>query len=167
MLRNSLLPLCLLIFNVHAQAQNGCAVRIGSNNYINCAHTITFKGQDVLTLVKTPENAIKVNFDVFAQNGMKLAEIRNSVIAQGIKGNYNIIADDTSYTFMEKVTSRIIVHIIRHPDSKTGCVMDVWTDMYMPSGFYFQCTPETTNVPMLNMMKGSTFTNSGSAIVLN
>ena len=167
MFRNSLLPLCLLVFNVHAMAQNSCAVRIGSNNYINCGHLVTFKGQDVVTLVKTPDNAIKVNFDVFAQNGMKLAEIRNSAITQGTKSSFDIIADDTSYTFMERATSRIILHIVKRADPKTGCVMNVWTDMYMPSGFYFQCTPETTNVPMLNMMKGSTFENAGSAIVLN
>jgi hypothetical protein len=37
----------------------------------------------------------------------------------------------------------------------------------MPSGFYFQCTPETTNVPSLNYMTGNTFKNAGAAIILN
>ncbi|MBW8049368.1 MAG: hypothetical protein FVQ77_03300 [Cytophagales bacterium] len=150
------------------QPVKDCAVKIGSNYYINCKHIIVFQQQDVLTVTDTKGNSIKINFDIFSPNGKKVAAVKDGQLVEGNKDLYDIKSSDKEYTFMEKSTNRIICYVKRtFNKEKNRCELQIWADMYMPSGFYFQCTPETTNVPLLNMMKGSTFTGAESAIILN
>jgi len=47
------------------------------------------------------------------------------------------------------------------------CEYLMWGNLYMPDGFLFEFTPDLTNVPFLNMLRGGTFKNSRYAIILN
>jgi len=168
MLTKTMLFIGLLLFHFNVMAQNSCAIKIGSNYFIDCKHLISYKGIDVLSLEKTPGDSITVNFDVYATNGQKVATVNKGKIVEGNKDLFEIMANDTAYTFIEKATSRIIVHIHKYTDPNSNkCVMDTWADMYMPTGFYFQCTPDTTNVNYLNWMRGNTIQGAGNAISLN
>lgn len=156
-----------LALNGFAQPGNKCSAKIGSNYYINCKHIITFDGQDVFTIKNSDESDILINFEVFSENGTKTATITNSKITTGDIELFTIKSTDTEFSFVEKASNRIICFVKKvHSEETKKCELHVWVDMYMPSGFYFQCTPETTNVPSLNMIKGSIFANSDAAIQL-
>ena len=167
------LTLLILIFLTGTLKSNGqtetvCAVKIGSNYYINCQQIITFKNQPVLTITNSTDNSIKINFDVFSTSGKKVATVKEGKLIEGNKDLYIIKSTDKEFSFIEKSTNRIICFVKKTNDTKNKrCELQVSADMYMPSGFYFQCTPETTNVPSLNYMTGSTFDNMGAAITLN
>jgi hypothetical protein len=153
---------------IMAQTDTACAVKIGSSYYINCRHIITFRGKDVLNVISTRETPVKINFDVYSSDGKKTAVVKEGKITEGASELFTISSSYTAFSFMEKSTKRIICYVKKIFDKENSrCELHVWADMYMPSGFYFQCTPETTNVEMLNNMKGATFKNSGVAISLN
>ena len=149
------------------QTDSICAVKIGSNYYINCKKIISFAGQSVLTIDNSSDPLIKINFDVFSEDGIKIAAVKGGKLTIGEKSAYKIKSTETEFSFIEKTTNRIICFVKRVYDEKNRrCELQVFADMFMPSGFYFQCTPETTNVEFLNWMQGSTFTNAASAIDL-
>jgi hypothetical protein len=51
-------------------------------------------------------------------------------------------------------------------DSEKRSELHIWADFFLPDGGRFQCTPEESNVPMLNMLRGATFKNNETAIQL-
>lgn len=154
--------------NVCGQSNAIYAVKIGSNYYINCKRIITFSDQTILTITNSKDNSIKINFDIFSIDGKKEATVKEGKLTEGNKELYTIKSSEKEYAFIEKSTNRIICLVKKTFDSKNKRFeLQVWTDMYMPNGFYFQCTPETTNVPFLNYIQGSTFSNTDSAITLN
>lgn len=154
--------------NIYGQSNTICAIKIGSNYYINCKRIITFSDQTILTLTNSNDNSIEINFDIFSINGKKEATVKDGKLTEGNKELYTIKSSEKEYAFIEKSTNRIICLVKKHFDpTNKRFELHVWTDMYMPNGFYFQCTPETTNVPILNYIQGSTFSNSDSAITLN
>jgi len=167
-----LLTILLFMFgftalNIFAQSGGQCPAKIGDNYYLNCKHIITFKGQDVFTIKTTDESEIKINFDVFNEKGNKVATVEDSKLKEGNAELYIIKSTALEYSFIEKASSRIICYVKKVENEETNkCELQIWADMYMPSGFYFQCTPETTNVATLNMITGSTFSNVLSAIRL-
>lgn len=158
----------VMITNSYGQTDNVCAVKIGKNYYINCKKIISFQNQPVLTITNSQDNSIKINFDVFSTSGTKVATVKEGKLAEGNKDLYIIKLTEKEFSFIEKSTNRIICFVKKTYDQQNKrCELQVSADMYMPSGFYFQCTPETTNVPFLNNMQGATFANSDSAISLN
>lgn len=157
----------LTMLNTIAQNGRGCPAKIGDNYYLNCKHIITFQGQDVFTIKNADESEIKINFEVFNSKGEKVASVENSKLKEGDTECYLIKSTEGEYSFIEKASNRIICYVKKvNDEEKNWCELQVWVDMYMPSGFYFQCTPETTNVATLNMIRGSMFADSDAAIQL-
>lgn len=155
-------------FHSYAQIDSSCAVKVGSNYYINCKRIISFQGQAVFTIKDVSSNSIHINFDVFSNKGAKLATVQDGKLVEGDNEDYAIKSTDNEFSFIEKRTNRIICYVRKINDEKNKrCELHVSADMYMPSGFYFQCTPETTNVDYLNKIKGSTFKNSLSVFQFN
>ncbi|MBL0341184.1 MAG: hypothetical protein IPP71_09775 [Bacteroidetes bacterium] len=169
-MKNQILIFCAIFtftFNAFGQKVPECAVNIGGNYYINSKHIILFNGQDILSITNTETDTIGVNFDVFSSEGKKIVEVKLGQIQMGNKSLYSIKSSSLEYTFMEIDTKRIICYVKKLADNeKYDCVYAVYVDMYMPDGKNFQCTPETTNNPVLNGMKGNTFKNALSVIIL-
>ncbi len=169
-MKNLYLLVIVLSFNVltvMAQSGNECPVKIGSSYYLNCKHIISFKDQDVFTVNYANDSEIKINFDVFNDKGEKVASVEDSKLKEGNAEFYTIKSTAVEYSFVEKATSRIVCYVKKVQNEETNkCELQIWADMYMPSGFYFQCTPETTNVAFLNGIQGAMFKNSLSAIRL-
>ncbi len=155
------------VLSVQAQSGNECPAKIGDNYYLNCKHIITFKDQDIFTIKNADESEIKINFDVFNEKGEKVAAVEDSKLVEGDPELYIIKSTALEYSFIEKAANRIICYVKKVQNDKTNkCELQIWADMYMPSGFYFQCTPETTNVATLNRIRGSIFADSDAAIRL-
>jgi hypothetical protein len=154
-------------FKAYGQKEPECAVNIGGNYYINCKHIILFKEQDILSISNSKGDTIGVNFDVFSIDGKKVAEVESGRLLEGDKSLYSIKTTPSEFSFIEIATKRIICFVKKVSDNeKYDCVYEVYVDMNMPDGSNFQCTTETTNNPMLNLMQGNVFRNSLSAIIL-
>lgn len=156
------------IFRSYGQADSICAVKIGSNYYINCKRIISFQKQPVFTIENSLTKSININFDVFSENGKKVATVKHGKLVLGTIGVYKIISTENEFSLIEKATNRIICFVKKiYVEKNMRCELHVSVDMYMPSGFYFQCTPEITNVEYLNNIQGSTFANSLSVFEFN
>ena len=152
-----------------AQAQQGpCALKIGGNFYINCQHTILYKGQDIMTVTELADKGSKVNFDVFSPAGTLEAKVRAGKLTEGSASNFAIVSSARAFTLVDKRDGRKVCHVEKKFNQKQErCDLLVWADLYLPDGNRFQCTPETTNVPFLNFMQGATFQNVQTAIKLD
>lgn len=162
-----LLSLFLSQLHSFAQQTDSCYVKIGGNYYFNCDHIISFSDQDIFTFVDYGADSVRINLDIFSASGIKAASIRDGKLTAGNKTDYLIKRSEEEFTILEKATNRIICHIQKvYNQSANRCEYHISADLYMPDGFYFQCTPETTNNTILNRMKGATFKNSKHAIRL-
>jgi hypothetical protein len=156
------------ILNTNAQTDSVCVVKMGSNYYINCQHIITFKKQPVFTIKNSTSNLININFDVFAENGKKIAEIKNGKLVLGLEKMYKITSTENEFSLIEKASNRILCIVKKlYIQEHKRCELHISVDLYMPSGFYFQCTPDDTNVESLKYISGSTFSNSLSVFQFN
>lgn len=161
--------ICMFSNLLQAQPDSSFSVKIGGNYYINFKKIISFSGANVLSVSEGNSGPIKMNFDVYDKNGKIAAKVKNGVLTEGNKNNYELKNTGKDFTFREKGSGRIICYAKKVAATKKGerTQLWVWVDMYMPSGLYFTATPETTNIEMLNFMKGSTFAGAETAISLN
>ena len=96
-----------------------------------------------------------------------MASVKSGKVVKGNVDLFRIKSTEKEYSFTEKANNRIICLVKKTFDKiNNRCELQIWLDMFMPTGFYFQCTPETTNNPILNRMSGATFSNSDAAISL-
>lgn len=155
-----------LYLGLLAQADSVCAVKIGGSFYINCKSIITFQKTNVLSVSGKAENTIPVNFSIFNSTGQQIGEVSEGSLKAGSQDDFSLKVTANEFTLIEKASSRIICHVKKVPGG-TRCELWVWVDMYLPNGTYLQCTPESSEHPTLQMVKGATFKNSLSAIHLN
>lgn len=128
---------------------------------------IIFEDQDILTLNNTIEAAIGINLDVFSMEGKKVAKVSAGKLTEGDTSAYTIKSTSEEFTLIDNATNRILCYLkVMSKSEAFSCEIHVWADLYMPNGFSFQCTPEETNVPFLQGIKGATFSNSETAIRL-
>jgi hypothetical protein len=76
--------------------------------------------------------------------------------------------EDEGFTITDSRSERIVL-MVKKVENKTEkrTELHVWADFFLPDGNRFQCSPDECNLPMLQMMTGSTFSGVGTAIQLD
>jgi hypothetical protein len=149
------------------QAQDIC-LKIGANYFINCKSVLTIRGHPVLQMTGDDNTGRKVMFAIYASNGKLDATLADGKFSGTHAKHFQIQQDPNGFTIFDDRDKRMILKCEGHyNESKKRKESHIWAQLYLPDGSMFQCTPETSNVPMLEMMKGSTFSNSGSAITID
>jgi len=138
---------------------------LGSNTYINTPNLVMYKGRSLFT-VKRSDNTglLGINFDVYDKKGTKVATIRNGIVVQGDKEDYNIREGMDHYSVTEQTTGRTICDIRKRRESPNA-ELEVSVRLYMPDGFLLDATPEQTNIGG-NVIKSCTFRDCKAAIVI-
>jgi len=147
-------------------SETECAVKLGGSRYVNCENMIVFKSKTVLTIDNWDDKLISINYNIYSPSGVTLAIIEKGKIKQGNPDLFQLIYDNSEYLLIKKSSQKVICHVKKEMEDGK-CEYLMWGNLHMPDGFLFQFTPEQTNVPFLNMLKGSTFKNSHDAIILN
>jgi len=144
-----------------------CALRIGTNHYINCKKTLVWQEEEILHIGNGPGGVPVFSLKIYNPSGKLVTEIDYTGPETAMVSGYEIIRSDNATTLTETSTGRIILHLETGTDEKKNmCTINVWADIFMPDGFCFQVTPETINVPHLQYMQNSVLKNMGIAILL-
>src|SRR5438105_532685 len=91
----------MLSLSLHSAAQNNCALKFGSSYFINCAHLIVVKGEDLFTLGSWEGASPKINFTIYSSEGKKVCQIQNGQLVLGNASHYSIHSSASEFTFMD------------------------------------------------------------------
>lgn len=142
-------------------------LKIGGSYFINCKRTIAFGEQAIMTVSLDSKNGQMVNFDIFSPEGVLDASLKNGKFSGAKASAYSVKNIGEGFTVTDTRTGRIVLKVMGvKNEALKRSELHVWGDFFLPDGGRFQCTPEESNVPMLNMMRGATFKNNETAIQL-
>lgn len=150
-------------------AQAPCAAHLGGSWYINCGSLVSYQGQDVVSFSNWADPVGSVNLDVYGTKGKLEAQVRNGKLSMGDPKRYVVQHTGTLFSLTDASTDRIICILKDVPPTTkdASCQVDVWLDLFVSGTGYFHCDPESSNDPVMEMMKSSTFRNMGFAVSLN
>ena len=145
------------------QVTENFRVVIGGNTYSQVGSIISYKGQSLFTLRRHDDGTLGIDFDIYGADGKKIATIKRNQVYEGNKDDYQLDCTADRCTLTEKNTGRIICEIKKRKEAEPA-ELEVSVDLYSPSGFHLEATPEGTNVGGGFIVKNSYFSNSKTAI---
>jgi hypothetical protein len=162
-----LFALVALIKTTSFAQNNDISLKIGGNYFINCERTIVFGNQSILNVVGDDQTGRRVNFDIFSSFGTLDASLIDGNFS-GLNAKYYAANQfEDGFDVIDKRDGRVVLKILSVDNIKMNRNdLHVWADFYLPDGSRFQCTPDKSNVPTLQMMTGATFKNTKVAIQL-
>lgn len=149
-----------------AQDKSTCAVKLGGGTFINMQHIIMYQGTDVCD-IKSRQDSIIVNMQFYSQSGSLIANVVNSRLMGGGKGDLTLKHSNSEFSLISKSTKQILCLVKRVENLQTQmCELHVWMDTYLPHKFYLHCTPDDNYSPQLQniIFKGATMSNGITAI---
>ena len=164
----ALLGLTFLATSLTAQEQKDVRLKIGGSYFINCKRTVVFGEQAIMTVSGDDKSGRKVNFDIFSPKGVLDASLKDGDFSGTNVKAYAVKRDEEILTITDTRSNRIVL-MVKNVENKAEKQneLHIWADFFLPDGNRFQCTPEASNLPMLEMIKGATFKDSDTAIQLN
>ncbi len=158
-----------LLFTLSAFAQKQeYALKIGGSFFIKCQRTIVYRGVDIMTLTDIENKGSRVNFDIYGSTGWLEASVSAGKLTGNGASYFAVISSQDEFTVTDRRDGRTVCIVKKKWNlQQERWDLLVWADLYLPDGGRFQCTPDTSNVPILNMTMGSTYTNMGTAIRLD
>ena len=139
-------------------------VKLGGNFYVDTPVLVAFKGESLFTLKRHDENGyLGIYFEILDKFGAKIASVKRNEIYFGDKSAYQIDGSANRYVLSERESGRVICDIKRREDAHPS-ELDVSVRLYLPNGFLFDATPEQTNLPGRNIIRGCTITNCAVGI---
>ena len=141
-------------------------VKIGGNYYINTPNIIVYKGESLFSIVRAERtDLLGINFEIYNQNGKKIASVKQGRIYEGDKQLYSVIKEQDRYALTEKSTGRLICDI-RKRKLTDQSELEVNLSLYTKDGFLINATPNGTNIGT-NLMTGCVISNCGAGIVID
>lgn len=122
-------------------------VRIGGNTFIDCPTVLEYKGQSLFDLKRSDSDGfLGINFDLFNEEGTRLATIRNGNFVGEVPSGYKITSSHDHYSLIEEATGRVVCDIKLREQADGGAELDVSAQMYTPDGALLELTPSETNI---------------------
>ena len=138
-------------------------VIIGGNTYINVPNILVYKGQPVFTVKRSDSDGLLgIGFDLFDDEGNRIATIRNGIVVQGDEDDYKIHKGMDRYTVTENATQRIVCDLRKRSEAPTS-ELELAVKLYLPDGFLFDASPTETNLRSMRLI-GNTFTGVKNGI---
>ncbi len=148
------------------EIENHFKVRIGGSIYIDTPNIVTYKGESLFTLKRHDENGyLGIYFEIYNSAGKHIASVKRSEIYSGDKEAYQIDGSLNRYVFSERASGKVICDIKKR-EAAHPAELDVSVQLYSPSGFLFNATPEQTNIGGM-VVRGGTFVQCGTAFAIN
>lgn len=141
-------------------------VRIGGNTYIDCANLVVFRGEPLFNLRRHEDGYLGIDFEIYNQEGRRIATVRRNEVYVGDRQAYPIEGTMNRYVVTERDTGRVICDIRKREDADPA-ELDVSVHLYTPSGFLFDATPDQTNLPGGNVLRGNVIQGCGTAIMIS
>ena len=143
---------------LHWRVEENFKVKIGGNIYINIPNIIVYGKEPLFKIYRsTSDGLLGIDFDIYEENGEKVATIRKGMIVDGNEDDYSIVEKLDHYTITEKKSGRVICDL-KKKEQAGEVELDLSVKMYTKRGFLFEATPTETNIGGLSV-SGSTFRN--------
>ena len=147
------------------EVEENFRVRIGGNTYINTSNILVYSGKSLFTLKRHSDNGyLGIYFEIYDASGQHLASVKRNEIYVGDKNAYKIQGSLNRYVVTERATDQIICDIEKRHEAHPA-ELDVSVKLYTPSGFFFNASPNQTNMGGITMT-GNTFIGGAAAIVI-
>jgi hypothetical protein len=147
------------------QIEDRFKVRIGGITCINVNRIIDFHGHSLFTVKRHDDTGyLGIDFDIYDAAGNHIAAVRHNEIYRGDKDAYQIEGSMNRYVLSERATGRVLCDIRKREDAHPA-ELDVSVQLYTPSGFLFDATPEQTNLGGITL-NGVTFQDCETGIVV-
>jgi hypothetical protein len=166
---NAFIGLLFIAFVSMSQAKGqDICLKIGNNYFINCKSVLTVQGHSVLNMTGNDSTGRKVSFEMYTSSGKLDARLENGIFTGTQAQHYKIEQDPKGFHIYDDRDNRVLLKAEGHYNDKAQRKeVHIWAQLYLPNGSVFECTPETSNVPTLQMMSGNVFRNSGSAVTID
>ncbi len=133
-------------------------VIIGGNTYVNTPNIVVYKSKPLFILKRRESDGqLGIDFDVFNDQGRRVATVRRNQIVQGDENHYQIVRELDRYAVIEKVTQRVICDIRKRAQAAHS-ELEVSVELYTEDGFLFKATPEETNIEGITL-RGNVFSD--------
>ena len=110
------------------------------------------------------DGLLGIDFDIFGQDGNRVATVRRGVIVQGNEKDYEIQKGMDRYAVTEKATGRVVCDIRKRSEAGNA-ELEVSVKLYTADGFLIDATPEETNIGGTTF-RNNTFANCRAAIAI-
>jgi hypothetical protein len=147
------------------QVESNFRIKLGSNFYVDTPTLVAFKGEPLFVLKRAEDGYLGIFFEIHDPTGTHIASVKRNKIYYGDKAKYQIDGSMSRYVFSEKASGKVICDIKRHEEAHPA-ELDVSVHLYTPSGFLFDATPEQTNLPGQNVVRGCTFSKCAVGIAI-
>ena len=147
------------------QIENKFKVRIGGNTYIDTANIIVYKGKPLFSLRRHEDGYLGIDFEIYDAEGSLVATVKRNEIYLGNKDDYQIDGTYNSYTLTEVASGNVLCQIKKRGEAHPA-ELEVSVQLYTPSGFLFNASPDTTNFGGIQMTD-CTFVGGAAAIAID
>ncbi len=162
----SLVSLCAL--PASAQEREICAVHLGNNYFVDCQKFIVYRGEEVVSQSQDRSRVDGFSMSLYSNSGQHIATIKDGKLVSGREEDVSIVVSNTEFSVSDARTGHIYCLVKKtYNVEKKWCQFDVWMDITLADGNQFLCTPESSNVSILQAMSGSVFQKAGVAINLD
>ena len=128
------------------EIENHFKVRLGGNNYIDVPILVAYQGESLFTFKRHDETGyLGVYFEIHDSTGKHIASVKRNEIYYGDKESFQIEGSLDRYIFSERASGKVICDIKKR-EAAHPAELDVSVQLYTPSGFLFNATPEQTNL---------------------
>jgi hypothetical protein len=140
-------------------------VRFGGNTYIDTGTLIEAHGKPLLELKRNNDGYLGAYFDIFNENGEKLAAVRRNEIypVKAKADDYRLEGTPDRVAFIEKATGRVLCEIRKRGDAGGQNELEVSARLYTSKGLLIDATPTGTNLGGVTMVD-NTFVGNRVAI---
>ncbi len=98
------------------ETEKDFAVKLGGNLYVSCACLITYEEQPLFNIARRDsDHRLGIDFDVYGQDGTRIATVRRSNIVQGDRKRFDIHHGADVKTMTDKETGEVLVRIDKRP----------------------------------------------------
>ncbi len=147
------------------EVEDNFKVRIGGNTYIDTPNILVCQGQSLFTLKRHADNGyLGIYFEIYDSTGKHVASVKRNEIYFGDKDAYQIDGSLNRYVFTERASGQVLCDIKKR-DEAHPAELDVSVKLHTPSGFFFNASPDRTNIGGL-VMSGNTFIGGAAAIMI-
>ena len=154
------------MISLHWRVEEKFKVKIGGNTYINTPNLILYGEEPLFKIYRsTSDGLLGIDFDIYEENGNKVATIRKGMIVDGNEDAYTIVRSYDHYTITENSSGGIICDLKKR--EKAGEVeLELNVKMYTRTGFLFIATPTGTNIGT-NLISGNVISDSRVGIFID
>ena len=154
------------MISLHWIVEETFKVKIGGNTYINTPNIIVYGEEPLFKIYRsTSDGLLGIDFDIYKENGEKVATIRKGMIVDGNENEFSILKEVDHYTITEKSSGRIICDIKKR-EVAGDVELEVNVQMYTKRGFLFIAAPTGTNIGSTSIT-GNIFSNCQYGIYID